>query len=84
MLFLSTSGLAARLRRRAGGLLALLVGPALVRAAVLADSTHWHRQFSVGLQPTRLWVAGLVQASGGEPVVFQGLFPTVGGQLSPR
>jgi hypothetical protein len=84
MLFLSTRGLMARLLRRVVGLLALFIVPALVRAAVPADSTHWHRQFSVGLQPTRFWVAGLVQASGGKPVVFQGLFPTVGGQLSPR
>jgi len=84
MLLLSTRGLSARLRRRAVGLLALFSGPALVRAAVPADSTHWHRQFSVGLQPTRFWVAGLVQGAGGEPVVFQGLFPTIGGQLSPR
>jgi hypothetical protein len=55
-----------------------------MRAAVPADSSRWLRPFSVGLQPTRFLVAGIVQASGDKPVVFQGLFPTLGGQLGPR
>jgi hypothetical protein len=59
--------------------------PRLVQAAVPLDSTRGHRQFSLGLQATRFSAAGFVAATpSGEPTVFQGLFPTLGGQLAPR
>jgi hypothetical protein len=59
--------------------------PRLVQGAVPLDSTRWHRQFSLGLQAARFSATGfLATTSSGEPTVFQGLFPTLGGQLAPR
>ena len=59
--------------------------PRVVQAAVPLDSARWHRQFSLGLQAARFSAAGFLATNpSGEPTVFQGLFPTLGGQLAPR